>query len=192
MTDGDPTDEALMLRYRDAGDAEAFAILYERHRGGLYRFCLRMCRDGARAEEVFQDAWMNLINARDRYRVEARFKTYVYQIAHNRVIDVLRKDGRETLSLDEEAGEALAASLESPASERPENVVMFKRRLERIVEAVERLPAVQREAFLLHEEGELTLEEIAALTGVGRETAKSRLRYALVRLRDELAMERDG
>lgn len=192
MTDADPTDEALMLRYRDAGDAGAFAILYERHRGGLYRFCLRMCRDGARAEEVFQDAWMNLINARDRYRVEARFKTYLYQIAHNRVIDVLRKDGRETLSLDEEAGEALAASLESPASERPENVVMFKRRLERIVEAVERLPAVQREVFLLHEEGELTLEEIATLTGVGRETAKSRLRYALARLREELAMVRDG
>lgn len=192
MTDGDPTDEALMLRYRDAGDAQAFAILYERHRGGLYRFCLRMCRDGARAEEVFQDAWMNLINARDRYRVEARFKTYLYQIAHNRVIDVLRKDGRETLSLDEEAGEALAASLESPASERPENRFVFKRRLERIVDAVERLPAAQREAFLLHEEGELTLEEIAVLTGVGRETAKSRLRYALVRLREELAMERDG
>ncbi len=191
MTDGDPTDEALMLRYRDAGDAQAFAILYERHRGGLYRFCLRMCRDGARAEEVFQDAWMNLINARDRYRVEARFKTYLYQIAHNRVIDVLRKDGRETLSLDEEAGEALAASLESPASERPENMFMFKRRLERIVDAVERLPAAQREAFLLHEEGELTLEEIAALTGVGRETAKSRLRYALVRLREDLAMERN-
>jgi len=186
MTDGDPTDETLMLRYRDDGDASAFAILYERHRGGLYRFCLRMCRDGGRAEEVFQDAWMNLINARDRYRVEARFKTYLYQIAHNRVIDVLRKDGRETLSLDEEAGEALAASLESPARERPENMIVAKRRLERICDAVERLPAAQREVFLLHEEGELTLEEIGALTGAGRETVKSRLRYALARLRDEL------
>lgn len=191
MTDGDPTDETLMLRYRDDSDASAFAILYERHRGGLYRFCLRMCRDGGRAEEVFQDAWMNLINARDRYRVEARFKTYLYQIAHNRVIDVLRKDGRETLSLDEEAGEALAASLESPARERPENMIVAKRRLERICDAVERLPAAQREVFLLHEEGELTLEEIGALTGAGRETVKSRLRYALARLREELIDEVD-
>lgn len=191
MTDGDPTDESLMLRYRDEGDAAAFAMLYERHRGGLYRFCLRMCRDGGRAEEVFQDAWMNLINARERYRVEARFKTYLYQIAHNRVIDVLRKDGRDTLSLDEEAGEALAASLESPAHERPDRVVQSKRRIERICEVLDGLPAAQREVFLLHEEGELTLEEIGALTGVGRETVKSRLRYALGRLRDELAAERD-
>ena len=192
MTDGDPTDEALMLRYRDEGDAGAFAILYERHRGGLYRFCLRMCRDGARAEEVFQDAWMNLINARDRYRVEARFKTYLYQIAHNRVIDVLRKDGRDALSLDEEAGEALAASLESPARDRPDQVRERKRQVQRIAAVVERLPPMQREAFLLHEEGELTLEEIATLTGVGRETAKSRLRYALVRLREALAAESDA
>jgi RNA polymerase sigma-70 factor (ECF subfamily) len=192
MTDGDPTDEALMLRYRDEGDANAFAILYERHRGGLYRFCLRMCRDGARAEEVFQDAWMNLINARDRYRVEARFKTYLYQIAHNRVIDVLRKDGRDALSLDEEAGEALAASLESPARDRPDQVMERKRQVQRIAAVVERLPPMQREAFLLHEEGELTLEEIATLTGVGRETAKSRLRYALVRLREALAAESDA
>jgi len=191
MTDGVPTDEALMLRYRDAGDAGAFAELYQRHRGGLYRFCLRMCRDAGRAEEIFQDAWMNLINARDRYRVEARFKTYLYQIAHNRVIDVLRRDGRVTLSLDDEAGVAISASLEAPAQDQPEIMIARKQRIERIADAVERLPAAQREAFLLHEEGELTLEEIATLTGVGRETAKSRLRYALLRLRDELAGERE-
>ncbi|MBX9630416.1 MAG: RNA polymerase sigma factor [Burkholderiales bacterium] len=189
MTDADPTDEALMLRYRDDGDAGAFAILYERHRGGLYRFCLRMGRDAARAEEVFQDAWMNLINARERYRVEARFKTFLYQIAHNRMIDLLRRDGAGTVSLDDEAGEAIAASLAAPVREQPEAAVAMKRRLERVADAVERLPAAQREAFLLHEEGELTLEEIAELTGVGRETAKSRLRYALVRLRADLAGE---
>lgn len=191
MTDADPTDEALMLRYRDDGDAGAFAILYERHRGGLYRFCLRMGRDAARAEEVFQDAWMNLINARERYRVEARFKTFLYQIAHNRMIDVLRRDGSRTVSLDDEAGETIAASLAAPVGEQPEAAVAMKRRLERVADAVEQLPAAQREAFLLHEEGELTLEEIAELTGVGRETAKSRLRYALVRLRAELAGEMD-
>jgi RNA polymerase sigma-70 factor, ECF subfamily len=192
MTDADPTDEALMLRYRDDGDAGAFAILYERHRGGLYRFCLRMGRDSARAEEVFQDAWMNLINARERYRVEARFKTFLFQIAHNRMIDILRRDGAGTVSLDDEAGEAIAAALPAPAREQPEQAVAMKRRIERVADAVERLPAAQREAFLLHEEGELTLEEIAELTGVGRETAKSRLRYALQRLRAELAGEADS
>lgn len=192
MTDAAPTDEALMLRYRDDGDAGAFAILYERHRGGLYRFCLRMSRDSARAEEVFQDAWMNLINARERYRVEARFKTFLYQIARNRMIDILRRDGAGFVSLDDEAGEAIAARLSAPAHEQPDRAVAMKRQLERVADAVERLPAVQREAFLLYEEGELTLEEIAQLTGVGRETVKSRLRYALGRLRTELAGEVDS
>ena len=55
--------EALMLSYRD-GDAGAFDVLYARHKGGVYRYLLRQCRDAATAEELFQDVWMNLIRAR--------------------------------------------------------------------------------------------------------------------------------
>ena len=186
----DDTDEALMLRYA-AGDAAAFPELYSRHRVGLYRFCLRMCRDTGRAEEVFQDAWLQLMQARERYRVEARFVTFLYQIARNRMIDVLRRDRRTTMSLDDEPGAAFAATLEADATDEPERRLSRKQDAGRLVAALEALPEAQREAFLLHEEGELTLEEIGTLTGVGRETVKSRVRYALGRLRDALAGDRD-
>ena len=186
MAHEDADDETLMLRYRD-GDATAFDELYARHRQGLFRFCLRLCGDAGRAEEVFQDAWISLVNARGRYRVEAQFRTWLFQIARNRVIDVMRRDGRIAFSLDDEVGVAFGQTLAAPQREQPDNVVGMRRRVESIVAAVEALPPAQREAFLLHQEGDMTLEEIAALTGVGRETAKSRLRYALNRLRGQLA-----
>lgn len=191
MTPDDADDESLMLRYRD-GDAGAFDVLYRRHRGGLYRFCLRMCRSPARAEEVFQDAWLNLIQARGRYRVEARFRTFLYQVARNRMLDVLRQDGRPALSLDSEEGAPVADGLEAPEVERPDAWLQRSQVVHSLAAAVERLPALQREALLLHEDGELTLDEIASLTGVGRETVKSRVRYALARLRAELGPDGVG
>ena len=187
----DPVDdETLMLRYV-AGDAGAFDVLYQRHKGRMFRFCLRLCGDRGRAEEVFQDAWLNLIQSRDRYQVEARFTTFLYQIARNRMIDVLRRDGRVAVSLDDEIGEAMAGTLRADGEWDPDRVFERKSDAERVVAALDALPPAQREAFLLHEEGEMTLEEIGALTGVGRETAKSRVRYALQRLRDVLGRGRE-
>lgn len=187
----DVDDETLMLRYVQ-GDASAFAVLYGRYKRRLYRFCLRMVMDPGRAEEVFQDAWMRLIESRQRYRVEARFVTFLYQIARNRTIDVLRKDGRVAFSLDDEGAEPVAASLKSADTDEPHRAFERRREGDRVRAAVEGLPFPQREAFLLHEEGELTLDEIAALTGVGRETVKSRIRYALAKLRLELEEASDG
>src|SRR5436190_18395294 len=83
-------DEDLMLAYRD-GNAAAFDQLYRRHKGPLYRYLLRQCRDAAAAEELFQDVWMNLVRARAGYTVTARFSTYLYRLAHNRLIDHYRR-----------------------------------------------------------------------------------------------------
>ena len=85
-------DEELMNRYRD-GDAHAFEVLYTRHKGPLYRYLLRQCGAAALAEELFQDVWMKLIRARERYEARAKFTTYLYHLAHNRLIDHYRHAG---------------------------------------------------------------------------------------------------
>ena len=170
-------DETLMLRYRD-GDAAAFEILYGRHRGGLYRFILRSCRDAAVSEELFQDVWMNLIHARVRYEARAKFRTWLFQMARNRVIDHLRR----CKPVIETSDEALAA-VAAPASGQPDQRAESAQATQRLLQLVHALPEEQREAFVLHEEAGLGIQEIAEITGVNPETAKSRLRYALRKLR---------
>jgi RNA polymerase sigma-70 factor (ECF subfamily) len=176
------SDEELMLLYRD-GDAGAFDVLYARHKGGLYRYLARQCRDAAAAEELFQDVWMNLIRARSGYTVQAKFTTYLYRLAHNRLIDHYRKHGHVAVtSFEDEDSETLEALPDE--RERPtEDALAARRQAGRLLELIAELPEAQREAFLLQQEGGMSVEEIAQATGVTRETAKSRLRYAMNRLR---------
>ncbi|HQS58695.1 MAG: hypothetical protein B7Y56_11060 [Gallionellales bacterium 35-53-114] len=180
-------DEQLMEFYRD-GDAGAFDVLYHRHKGGLYRYLFRLCKDKSVAEELFQDVWSNIIRSRERYQPAAKFSTFLYQVAHNRLIDHIRRKPELALSLDveDEDCDSLADRIPADAGGQPEIQVERKRLIERLVENIAALPALQREAFLLREEAGLSLEEIAMATGVTPETAKSRLRYAVAKLRDGL------
>ena len=172
-----------MLLYRD-GDAGAFDALYARHKGGLYRYLHRQCRDRALAEELFQDVWMSLIRARANYTVLAKFTTYLYRLAHNRLIDHYRKHGQAVVaSFDAEDGPALEDLVDGHA-QPPDSAYDIKRQVEDLLELIAELPPPQREAFLLQQEGGLSVEEIATATGVSRETAKSRLRYATSKLRE--------
>lgn len=179
-----PADEELMLSY-GGGDAGAFETLYHRHRGPLYRFLLRQVSDAATAEELFQDVWMRVIDSRGRYEPRAKFSSWVYAIAHNRLMDFYRASGRAAFLAQEESEEALDRL---PAPDVPaEALVDRKRATQRLLDALAELPEVQREAFLLQQEGDLSVEEIGAATGVSRETAKSRLRYAVAKLRARLS-----
>jgi len=182
-----PGDEELMLRY-GGGDAGAFETLYRRHRGPLYRFLLRQVKnEAATAEELFQDVWMRVIDSRGRYEARAKFSSWVYAIAHNRLMDFYRASGKAKF-LDQEENEAALDAL--PADDPPAEIRLDRKRAaERLLAALGRLPEAQREAFLLQQESELSVEEIGAVTGVSRETAKSRLRYALVKLRSTLTNE---
>lgn len=187
-----PSDEDLMLAYA-AGDAAAFDALYARHKGGVYRYLLRQCRGGATAEELFQDVWMNLIRARATYAPTAKFTTWLYRLAHNRLIDHYRASGHLTLvSADDEAHEEAVAALPGARGDDPELRTENRELGERLRAAVAALPPAQREAFLLQQEAGLSLAEIAELTGVGTETVKSRLRYALAKLRRDLDDLDDG
>jgi RNA polymerase sigma-70 factor (ECF subfamily) len=180
-------DEDLMLAYA-AGDAAAFDALYARHRGGVYRYLLRHCAHAGVADELFQDAWMSVVRARASYVPTASFATWLYRIAHNRLIDHWRASGRVELVAagpDADDDDPLEA-IPGRRGDEPEVRAAAHEISSRLRAALAALPAAQREAFLLHQEGGLELAEIAALTGAGAETVKSRIRYALAKLRAEL------
>lgn len=183
--DESTSDEALMLAYRH-GDGRAFETLYHRHKGALYRYLLRQCRHAANAEELFQDVWANVIRARERYEVRARFKTFLFTLAHNRFIDHYRRRDTGVVSND-----SLIEVAAADPVDQPDRRLDAKRRGLRLLHLVGRLPRVQREVFLLREEAGLTLDEIAKVTGVGIEAAKSRLRYAVAKLKQGMQDETD-
>jgi RNA polymerase sigma factor (sigma-70 family) len=177
-------DEQLMLAYA-GGDAAAFETLYARHKGPLFRYVLRSVKARGEAEELYQDIWTRVIEARARYAPQAKFTTWLYTVAHNRLVDHWRARGLATVSMDEEdsgAPEPAAA----PSSE-PHRIAEAGDMLVRITTALAALPLAQREAFLLHHEGDLTAAQIAAATGTNEEAAKSRLRYAMNKLREAIA-----
>ncbi len=183
-------DEALMRKFC-AGEAHAFQLLYARHEKPLYRYLRRLLgsAEALQAEDVFQDTWMKLVDARDSWqaRDNASFKTWLYTLAHHRAIDILRKSGRE-VSADEgwqENDEAEAPWALWPASsaEQPEQQAFWRKAGQQLLHCLDALPVLQRAAFILHHDDGLSLEEITLVINTEFETVKSRLRYALTKLR---------
>lgn len=177
------SDEQLMLKYVK-GDLKAFELLYSRHKGGLYRYCLRQINHRARAEECFQEIWLKLINHRVTYQPKALFTTYLYRIAQNHVIDLFRKEKKHQANdtLNEEI------HFEESSSELSDIVDTLNREkaYQELRKQIQILPAEQKTALLLKMDGGLSLEEIAVVLDCGRETIKSRLRYATKHLKAQL------
>ena len=187
-TASDESDEMQMLAYA-GGSSSAFEQLYARHRGGTYRYLLRHTGNPATAEELHQEVWLSVVRARDTWSAQARFATWLYTIARNRLVDHWRtRRGARLVSLDDEGIEsAVEAALMADRNETgPLSLTMHVESGQRLVAALEGIPPAQRDAFLLHVEGGLGLREIAALSGASIETVKSRLRYAYGRLRTAL------
>ncbi len=181
-------DEALMLAFA-AGDMVAFDVLYARHRRGLYAFLGRQV-PSTQLDDLFQDVWLRVARSRASYQPTARFRTWLYQIARNRAIDLARE---KPLAL---AGDLVGAddcdddpcdTFADESSPTPEQSAVARQEAARLERALATLPPPQREAFLLREHAELSLEDIARVTGVSAETAKSRLRYAINKLRTALS-----
>jgi RNA polymerase sigma factor (sigma-70 family) len=180
-------DEELMLRYRE-GDLTAFEELYGRHRQGLYRFIAWRSPRADWVDEIVQDSWANLHHARARYQPDAPFRTYLYQIARNRLLDLLRQqapllaaelgtgtDGRDVFDVLADGAQDVVT---------PETALADKQRHNSLHAALAMLPAEQKEALVLQQFSGLSLDEISAVVAAPVETVKSRLRYAMRKLRE--------
>ena len=176
------SDETLMMAYAD-GNMEAFELLYSRHRGPLYRYILRQVSDAATANDLFQGSWEKIIKASGSYKPSAPFKAWMYRIAHNHVVDYFRRIRPVSEILPDQI------EAKNPA---PEKQLLDEQRSSDLRAAVNQLPAEQKDALLLKLEAGLDLQTIADVTGVNRETAKSRLRYAVGKLKKNLTEQETG
>ena len=182
-------DTTLMLRYRD-GEVRAFECLYQRHKTMLYRYLQRMCKHPETANDVFQEVWGKIIAQRDHYEVRAQFKTFLYTVARNAALDAMRRNAAAHINdwsdIDNHASQLV------DGQQQPDAQVASQQLRDDVQQELEKLPAVQREVFMLFEEAELNLHDIATITGVTMETAKSRLRYAVTKLRSALRQHQPG
>ena len=184
-------DDDQLIRAWLQGEARAFDLLYQRHQAPLYRFVRRVLGTAcaAQTDEVFQDTWQRVIQARERWSPQgAAFRTWLFTLAHHRAIDCLRKSGRELSIDDSPAGDEDPAGdpwADWPSADArdPADQAFWRAAGERLLQCLDGLPAAQRAAFLLHHEDGLTLDELARALDLGFETAKSRLRYAMAKLR---------
>ncbi|GJM11293.1 MAG: RNA polymerase sigma factor [Lysobacteraceae bacterium] len=168
------SDEQLMAAYAK-GDKVAFEQLYRRHRAGMWRYLLNMTGPEMCAD-VFQDTWSRLIAGRDRFkRDQGRFAPWAYRLAHNVAIDALRKASLRVV--DELSGD------ESGADPQPQELIEDSDRVEAFRRCFEQLPRDQKEAWVLREDQGLDLSTIGFVCGTKRETIKSRLRYAIAKLK---------
>jgi len=186
MTVTGESDEILMARY-GRGDAAAFEMLYRRHEMRVWRYLERNVGNRATADELMQEVWFAVARDAARYEPSARFTTWLFTIAHNRMIDSIRASRRHT-SLDEVGydAEAVVQQLTADPSAGPFGEAVASDQARALIESIEKLPGEQREAFLLQVEGDLSVEEIASITHSSFETTKSRLRYARTKLRELL------
>ena len=168
------------------GDAGAFDRLYARHKGTVFRFISRSLPTRADAEEIFQEVWMKAIEARSRYEPRAKFTTWIYAIAHNRLVDLWRKKGIALVPMDGGDDERPAIDPPDDPANEPFAQLAGREAMARFAAALEALPPAQREAFLLKEEAEMSIAEIAQATGADAEAVKSRVRYATAKLREAL------
>ncbi|MGE8318855.1 MAG: sigma-70 family RNA polymerase sigma factor [Comamonas sp.] len=181
-----PTDEDLMLAYA-AGQADAFAPLYDRNRQRLWRYLFRNTGSAALAEDLSQDVWFAVVDSAPRYQVRSKFSTWLFTLAHHRLIDHWRRHRVEiSLSDDSEESQRLADSLFAASGFEPDRQLDRRTAGRLLLQALAELPAEQRATFLLQAEADMPLADIARATQVPVETAKSRLRYARAKLREAL------
>lgn len=181
------TDEALMQTFA-RGNMNAFEQLYGRHETGVWRFVFRSVQNQAVADDLVQELWFAVARSAASYEPTAKFKTWLFTMARNRVIDHVRTSkNHASIDAENDEGESMFSDLAADSRLGPLRQVSSREQAKALLDAIEQLPEDQREAFLLQAEGDMSVEDIAAAVGVSFETAKSRLRYARNKLKTLLA-----
>jgi RNA polymerase sigma-70 factor (ECF subfamily) len=178
------SDEQLMLAFIKS-DSKAFEILYARHKDAVYRYFLRSVSNEATCQELYQDLWLKVINSKAKYQVTAKFTTWLYTLAHHRLVDWYRRNNLEIKAFQQTDEEDLATT-EGFIDWNPENELQSKRLSNDLKTAIDKLPNEQRDVFLLHQEANLSLPQIAEMLQTGIEKIKSRYRYSVTKLRKSL------
>ncbi len=187
------SDEQLMMAFRH-GEGPAFEVLVVRHKRSLYNFLLRSVHNRSRAEEMLQEVFLRVVRAKDRYETSAKFTTWIFTIARNLCVDESRRQKfRRTVPLeatrkgaDDEQGRSVLDVTPAKQVGTDSGSEAPKIR-ERIATAIEKLPDDQRQVFMMRQFGGLSFKQIGEAVDAPENTVKSRMRYALEKLRSELA-----
>lgn len=188
-------DEDLMVRYQQ-GEVRAFEVLLGRHRKSVFNFILRYVGDKETAEDLLQETFMRVIKGADAYKRQAKFTTWLYTIARNLCVDqTRRRKHRKHASLDapmaadDDSGTLLDVL---PSGEMASDRKSVNKQLyQRLQGAIGALSEEQREVFLMREFLDMPFKQIADVVGVPENTVKSRMRYALEKLRLDLDEYKD-
>lgn len=176
------SDDSLMLAY-GRGDEAAFEAIYLRYKQPIYQYLFRNCNDLQATDEMFQTVWLRLISAAQRYQSRGRFRSYLFTLAHNALVDFYRANQKNKLQEDDPHPEID----NTPSADRGNIEQISAAQRQEIMEGtLNAMSAVQREAFYLRQESDFSIEEIAEIQNISREAAKSRLRYAYGKLRSAL------
>ncbi len=180
----EPSDAELMLGYAN-GEIRDFEQLYHRHKKALYQYVLKKCSDKSIADELYQDVWARVISSRHGYTPSAPFRSWLYRIARNRVIDYYRSNKSQSLTVEfVDTSETQITTIQQPLT--PDELAQITQSTDALQKAINTLPQAQQDAVLLHHVAGMSLSEIADTCASTRETIKSRLRYAVIKLREYL------
>jgi RNA polymerase sigma-70 factor (ECF subfamily) len=186
------TDTSLMLQY-GAGDLRAFETLYNRHKGSLYRYFMRHISEFSLAEDLYQEIWNKVIVQAKHYQASAKFTTWLYTLAHNKLVDHVRHlsvvNKVVVRSFDQEVAECPEEFKQPSIINEAEGVLTSIRAAESLKQCIAQLPQAQKDSFLLKEEAGLSVKDIATVLSTSFEASKSRLRYAYENLRQCLQVK---